>query len=67
MLLQAKLFCFCVAVGVAVAAGVVSVVDVVAGLIFSVFVKWCLHYGINRSKLGPFLSVENIFLCFKRH
>ncbi len=29
--------------------------------------KCCLHYGINRSKLGPFLNVENIFLCFKRH
>jgi hypothetical protein len=27
-------------------------------------VKWCIHYG---SKLGPFINIENIFLCFKRH
>ncbi len=27
----------------------------------------CLHYGENRSKVGPFLNIENIFLWFKRH
>jgi hypothetical protein len=20
------------------------------------YLKWCLHYGVNRSKLGPFLT-----------
>ena len=34
---------------------------------FKIPFKWCLHCGVNRSKLGPFLNVENIFLCFKRH
>ncbi len=29
--------------------------------------KWCLHYGVNCTKLGPFQNVQNIFLCFKRH
>jgi hypothetical protein len=29
--------------------------------------KWCLHYGVNRSKLGPFLNEETIFLSSKRH
>jgi hypothetical protein len=55
MLFQAKLFCFCVAedIAVDVAAGVVSVVDALQAY-FSVFVKWCLHCGVNRCKLGPF-------------
>ncbi len=29
--------------------------------------KWYLHNGVNRSKLGPFVDVENISLCSKRH
>jgi len=28
--------------------------------------KGYLHYGVNRSKLGPFSNIENIFLCFKK-
>jgi hypothetical protein len=24
--------------------------------------KVVLHYGVNRSKLGPFLNIENIFM-----
>jgi hypothetical protein len=31
------------------------------------FAEWCLHYDVNRSKLGPFSNIENIFMLIKRN
>jgi hypothetical protein len=34
---------------------------------FKICLKWCSHYGENRSKLGLFKNAKKIFVVFKTH